>query len=138
MQLVFFSWFFWKKRVGATSIFWNLSDWDKFLNKLLNLWKTNAVFPWHKITIKYFEFIFFLARHNIHGLHGHIFIHTCAQEKSQQQVSIKLESLWSRVWYVTDKLTLCAELNFSFQRFTTIIFLKICDLCKTCWLLIST
>jgi len=52
-------------------------------------------------------------------------------EKSQLQMSFKLESFRSWAWYVTDKLMLSAEFNFSFQRFTTIIFVKICDLCKT-------
>jgi len=46
-------------------------------------------------------------------------------------MSIELESLRSRVWYVTDKLMLRAKFNFSFQCFTTIVFVKICDLCKT-------
>jgi len=40
---------------------------------------------------------FALAGHKIHELHGHIFKHICAQEKSQQQVSIELERLWSQV-----------------------------------------
>jgi len=43
------------------------------------------------------EFIFFLAGHKMHRLHGHIFTHICAQKKSQLQVSIKLKSLRSRV-----------------------------------------
>jgi len=33
----------------------------------------------------------------VHGLHGHIFTHICVQEKCQLQVSIKLESLRSRL-----------------------------------------
>jgi len=57
--------------------------------------------------------LFVLAGRNIHWVYGHIFTHICAQEKSQLQVSIKLESLRSRVWYVTDKLMLRAEFNFS-------------------------
>jgi len=74
---------------------------------------------------------FVLAGCYIHGLHGHIFTYICAHEKSQQQVSNEFESLRSRVWFVTNKLMLRAEFNFSFQRITTIIFVKICDLCKT-------
>jgi len=73
----------------------------------------------------------FLAGRNIHGLHGHIFTHICAQEKEQLQVSIELESLRSGLWCLTVTLMLCAEFIVSFQRFTTIIFVKICDLCKT-------
>jgi len=72
---------------------------------------------------------FVLIGCNIHGLHGHIFTHICAQEKNQLQMSIELESLRSQVCYVT-LLMLYAEFNFSFQRFTIIIFVKICDLCK--------
>jgi len=34
-----------KKQVGATSIFLNFSDQDKFLYKMLNFRKNNAVFP---------------------------------------------------------------------------------------------
>jgi len=56
-----------KKQVGATSIFSNLSDRDKFLYKCL-ISKKQCGFSWRKITIKYWYLLHMGTQKIIHNI----------------------------------------------------------------------